>query len=176
MLCLTAAAMQGGRCRHLIRAVPCLRFILCTILISQYACLRSGVHWPIRASPLLLPCGHMFRYSHARYTPHIMHGGFDRQIAATYVSLFVLLLSCSVVFASLSIDLGGGPSATSDRAHDEAGLVLIVATELGQGNGMRRHGPVHSSSVWGKLGEERRAMVAVVSFRRVAWFGLRHRC
>ncbi|EHK26277.1 uncharacterized protein TRIVIDRAFT_215241 [Trichoderma virens Gv29-8] len=57
-------------------------------------------------------------------------------------------------------------------AHDE--LVLIVATELGQGNGMRHHGPVHSSSVWGKLGEERRAMVAVVSFRRVAWFGLQH--
>ncbi|KAL6700701.1 hypothetical protein J3F84DRAFT_128184 [Trichoderma pleuroticola] len=71
--------------------------------------------------------------------------------------------------------------AASGMAHDEAGLVLIVATELGQGNGMRRHGPVHSSSVWGKLGEERRAMVAVVSFRRVAWSGLvwsgvRHRC
>lgn len=61
-------------------------------------------------------------------------------------------------------------------APDEAGLVLIVATELGQGNGMRRHGPVHSSSVWGKLGEERRAMVAVVSFRKscLVWCGLQH--
>lgn len=176
MLCLTAAAMQGGQCHHLIRAVPCLRFILCTIFISQYACSRSGVHWPIRASPLLLPCGHMFRHSHARYTPHMMHGGFDRQIAATYVSPLCLIAFLLHSLCQLSIDLGGGPSATSDMAHDEAGLVLIVATELGQGNGMRRHGPVHSSSVWGKLGEERRAMVAVVSFRRVAWFGLRHRC
>ncbi|KAL6834850.1 hypothetical protein V8C40DRAFT_96772 [Trichoderma camerunense] len=66
MLCLTAAAMQGGQCHRLIKRCfvsSCVRFSFLNMHV------RGLVHWPIRASPLLLPCGHMFRYISCKVHP-----------------------------------------------------------------------------------------------------------
>lgn len=88
MLCLTAAAMQvasaivlsSGASFHLVYDFHfsiCMFEVWCTGRSERARCYYHVVI-----------CSGT---SHARYTPHIMHGGFDRQIAATYVSLLCLI-------------------------------------------------------------------------------------
>lgn len=88
MLCLTAAAMQGGQCHRLIKRCfvsSCVRFHFSICMFEVWCTGRSE---RARCYYHVVICSGT---SHARYTPHIMHGGFDRQIAATYVSLLCLI-------------------------------------------------------------------------------------